>query len=531
MFLSRVIRVALILPWFVLYAWLARRAIQRRPGTTLREKVADLLRLREPSIYLDSARVVVLSVWLFNCPDPGPLKETLTRALPMASPIGIFKLIPLQSVPLWTVDVGTWAFRAAILVALLGIATRAGAAIAALCHVYLWSLQFSFGYSVHNHVVPMALLALALCPEPSPFVGKYVQAFRSGEPLTSVGSYPAFTIEAVRFAFATVYIQAGMEKALQSGFRYFNGVTLQTHFLWGLQKITKLSVWPLWLLGIIAFLVVVWECAFGLVHFYPKLRIPFTLSALFFHEIVRHTMSINPFTFLESGILFFIPPMEIALLLRGKSAPRGQPLGGRSPLSGGGAPLGGAESVAEGTPSSTLREVSKESSAPSSRLRSGLIVGVAALCLLQWAPFFLRRGQYPLLSFSLFSGSYSGGEAQPRGGILQVRSSPDAPWRPVDETKSLAMPHIAFGEYIASRFAPFHFKDRPLSLPGYARQDNLQDHREEACQWLLGQVRQYTHADATEMAVVLTYYVVSDTSERDEIIYQCRLPEAAEAGR
>jgi hypothetical protein len=32
-----------------------------------------------------------------------------------------------------------------------------------------------------------------------------------------------------------------------------------------------------------------------------------------------------------------------------------QPLGGRSPLSGGGAPPGGAESVAEGTPSSTLR--------------------------------------------------------------------------------------------------------------------------------------------------------------------------------
>lgn len=498
MFLSRVIRVALILPWFVLYAWLARRAIQRRPGTTLREKVADLLRLREPSIYLDSARVVVLSVWLFNCPDPGPLKETLTRALPMASPIGIFKLIPLQSVPLWTVDVGTWAFRAAILVALLGIATRAGAAIAALCHVYLWSLQFSFGYSVHNHVVPMALLALALCPEPSPFVGKYVQAFRSGEPLTSVGSYPAFTIEAVRFAFATVYIQAGMEKALQSGFRYFNGVTLQTHFLWGLQKITKLSVWPLWLLGIIAFLVVVWECAFGLVHFYPKLRIPFTLSALFFHEIVRHTMSINPFTFLESGILFFIPPMEIALLLKGKSAPREEP---------------------------------KPGAAPSTRLRNGLIAAVGVLCLVQWGPFFLRGGQYPFLSFSLFSGSYSGGEAQPRGGILQVRASPDAPWRPVDETKSLAMPHIAFGEYIASRFAPFHFKDRPLSLPGYARQDNLQDHREEACQWLLGQVRQYTHADATEMAVVLTYYVVSDTSERDEIIYQCRLPQAAEAGR
>ncbi len=36
-------------------------------------------------------------------------------------------------------------------------------------------------------------------------------------------------------------------------------------------------------------------------------------------------------------------------------APRGQPLGGRSPLSVGGAPPGGAESVAEGTPSSTLR--------------------------------------------------------------------------------------------------------------------------------------------------------------------------------
>ncbi len=115
MLLSRLVRAALLLPWFVLYAWLAWRAVSRRPGATFREKAESLLRLREPSIFLDSARVVIFSVWLFHIPDPGGLKETLTRSLPLSSPVGLFKLIPLASVPLWSVDVATWAFRAAIL--------------------------------------------------------------------------------------------------------------------------------------------------------------------------------------------------------------------------------------------------------------------------------------------------------------------------------------------------------------------------------------------------------------------------------
>lgn len=494
MLLSRLVRAALLLPWFVLYAWLAWRAVSRRPGATLREKAESLLRLREPSIFLDSARVVVFSVWLFHIPDPVALKETLTRSLPLSSPVGLFKLIPLTSVPLWSVDVATWAFRAAILVALLGLATRAGSAIAAFCHIYLWSLQFSFGYSVHNHVVPMALLTIALCPDPSPFLGKYVAAWREKRPLTEVASYPAFTIEAVRFAFVTVYVQAGMEKALVSGLRYFNGVTLQTHFLWGFQKITKASVLPLWLLGLIAFLVVMWECAFGLLHFYPRLRIPFTLSALFFHEIVRHTMSINPFTFLESGILFFIPPFEIALLLKGRSAPRTAP---------------------EKAPSPALKPLFR-----------ALLFGTLGVALLQWAPFFLRRGAYPLLSFSLFSGAYSGGEVQPRGGHIQVRAGAGDPWRPIDETKSLAMPHIAFGEFLSSRYAPFFFKDQSLSMPGYAKQDTPGDDREAKCQWLLDQVRKYTYPDANELSVVLTYYVVGDLDERENVVYECGPPSA-----
>jgi len=502
MLASRLIRTALILPWFVLYAWLAWRAVSKRPGTSLRAKAEGLFRLREPSIYLDSARVFVFSVWLFNTPDPGALKETLTRSLPLSSPIGLFKLIPLASVPLWSVDAATWLFRAAILVALLGLATRAGSAIAAVCHIFLWSLQFSFGYSVHNHVVPMALLTIALCPDPSPFIGKYVQANRDKKPLTEVASYPAFTIEAVRFAFVTVYVQAGMEKALQSGLRYFNGTTLQTHFLWGFQKITKASVWPLWLLGLIAFLVVMWECAFGLIHFFPKVRIPFTLSAIFFHEIVRHTMSINPFTFLESGILFFIPPMEIALLWRGKSAPRAEP----------------EEAPSQKAPSRGL--------APTARAWRAFVAATLAVGLLQWAPFFLRRGAYPLLSFSLFSGAYSGGEVQPRGGFVQVRAHAGDAWRPIDETKSLAMPHIAFGEFLSSRFAPYFFKDQALSMPGYAKQDEPRDLRESQCQWLLGEVRKHTYPDANELSVVIIYYVVGELDERQNVVYECQPPTA-----
>ncbi len=50
---------------------------------------------------------------------------------------------------------------------------------------------------------------------------------------------------------------------------------------------------------------------------------------------------------------------------------RGQPLGGRSPLGGGGAEPGGAESVAEGTPSSTLRAFFVRRALPA------LVLGVA----------------------------------------------------------------------------------------------------------------------------------------------------------
>ena len=59
-------------------------------------------------------------------------------------------------------------------------------------------------------------------------------------------------------------------------------------------------------------------------------------------------------------------------------------------------------------------------------------------------------------------------------------------------------------------------------MPGYAKSDSGGDDREAQCQWLLGEVRKYTHPDATELSVVLTYYVVGELDERSAIIYTCR---------
>ncbi|MBK8251412.1 MAG: HTTM domain-containing protein [Polyangiaceae bacterium] len=486
MLTSKVVRLGLVLPWLILYGYLAYRAAKARPGATLRDRVVKMLGDREPAVYLDSAKLIVLIAWLWNSPNPVVLKETLSRNIPIASPIGIFKAVSLASMPLWTVDVATWAFRVGLVLAALGFATRIGTAVAALCHVYLWSLSYSFGYSVHNHMVPMALLAFAFCPDPSPHIGKYFKAWREKKPLTEVASYPAYSVEAVRFAVMTVYVQAGLEKMLQSGAQYFNGVTIQTHFLWGLELITPAANWPLWLLGAIGFAVCFWESSYGLVHFFPKSRLPLILTAFIFHEIVRYGISINPFSFLEAGILFFAPPYELALLFRGKSAPRTR--------------------AAEG-----------EKVNP----KWGFVAAAAVLCAVQWLPFFTRKGEYPILSFSLFSGSYQGGETQPRFAKVSARKRPDGAFRQVDEVKELAMHNVAFSEFIVSRFGPFYFEK--LSLPGYAKQEHLVDRREEHCQWLLDQVRRYAGmADADELVIDLNYYIVGDTSARTARIYECK---------
>ena len=118
---------------------------------------------------------------------------------------------------------------------------------------------------------------------------------------------------------------------------------------------------------------------------------------------------------------------------------------------------------------------------------------------------------------------------QPRAGAVEVRASANEPWRRIDETKSLAMHHVAFGEFITSRYAPFYFRDRPLSLPGYAKQDVLEDHREEQCQYLLGEVRKYTYPEVNEARIMLTYYVVSDLEEREDMVYSCKLAPQATA--
>ncbi|MEZ4300227.1 MAG: hypothetical protein R3B70_35095 [Polyangiaceae bacterium] len=382
-------------------------------------------------------------------------------------------------------DVATWSYRVAIVLGILGFFVRSGALVAAVSHIFLWSLQFSFGYSVHNHVVPMILLALALSPVASPTIVQYFRARSAGTPLAEVGSYPAYVVESVRFALVAVYVQAGLEKLVHSGLRYFNGVTLQTHFLWGLERITPAANWPLWFLGAAAVVTVAWECSFGFAHYHPRARLYLTVSALIFHEIVRRGMSIDPFGFLEAGVLFFIPPAELPLLWKGKGAPRTTP----------------------------------DSPPP---LRRPLLAGVLVLCLLQWAPFFVRRGVYPFLSFSLFSGSYSGGEIQPRMAKIHYRVSPTSPWVQVDETKTLAMHTIAFSEFLTSRYASFYFEH--LSLPHYAQRFAHEDHREEHCQWLLSQVRQHLTDQATSLSVTLDYYVVGNTEQHRVSLYECNLP-------
>lgn len=488
------------LAFYLAFAWARVRPF----GATLRARIDALLALREPAILLDSARVIALVGWMRNTPDVGMAMEYLRRGVAWTDPVGVFRWVNVLSVPPLAVPVLVWAYRVALGLAICGVWGRAACLVAALLHALAWSIGYStVGYSVHNHVVFMILLTLALAPQPFVPIGRYARLLRARRPLAEAGAYFSYVRFAAAFAIVTVYVQTGIEKVLHGSPRWFNGITLQGHSMRKGELSTWLATLPLWVLSLLAVGVVLWETLFGLVFFYKKLRPIGVASGWGFHELVRYVMGVRPFAFMMTSVLFVYTPYEawtwIAARRKKAELPDVEPA---EPA----APREGAASVAEARPAAL---------APT--LRTASVVVLVALMAAQWAPTFLRRGVYPFLGNAMFSSSLLPRETLPAE-IRMVARTSDGAAREIYPPDAIAVHSITFTGLAFARYRS-PYKDQIALYAGT---------QERFCQDLLRSIALHAEPRATTLELHHDYFVAGTLGLQTEIIQTCKLPELPE---
>lgn len=471
--------------FYLAFAW-----VRTKPhGATVRARVDALLAKREPAILLDSARIVALLGWMRNTPDVEMASEYLRRGIAWTDPVGVFQWVSVLRVPPIAVPIGVWCYRAALLLAIVGVAARAMCAVAGVLHALLWSVAYStVGYSVHNHVVFMILLTLALAPEPFVPLHRYVRLARARELLTKAGTYPVHVRFAAAFAIVTVYVQTGIEKPLHGTPRWFNGITLHGHAMRKGQLSTELAHLPLWTLSLLALGVVLWETLFGLVFFYKKLRPLGVATGWAFHEFVRYVMGVRPFAFMMTSVLFVYTPYEAWCWIEGRVTKRR-----RDP---------------EAIPSDVARPA--KPSVPS--LRSIGVIAVAALMAAQWIPTFLRRGVYPFLGNAMFSSSLFAGKVCPAE-VRMIARTADGEERPIYPPDAIAVHWITFTNLVFDRYsAPY-----PDQIAQFAGTQG------PFCQALLREVVKHAEPRAVELSLVHDFFLAGAFGLKSETVWTCRL--------
>jgi len=484
--------------FYAAFAW--RRSLPY--GATLRARISALLALREPSVLLDSARYVALLVWMRNTPDIELAAEYLRRGVRWTPAVGIFRWVDVFVIPPDSLPLLLWAYRIALALAIAGVMGRAASAVGAVLHALLWSIGYStVGYSVHNHVVFMILLSLALAPEPYVPITRYVRALRDKTPLASLATYAAYVRFAAVFAIVTVYVQTGVEKVLYGSPRWFNGVTLQGHSLRKGELSVVLASWPLWLMIGLGVVVVLWETFYGLVIFYPRLRGIAVLSAWSFHELVRFVMGVTPFTFMLPSVLFFLTPYEAWAWLAARIA-KSTENKSRGPEV---APAVASE-VAPAVPPAP-------SSARSPAMRTVSVALLFALCAAQWAPTVRRRGVYPFLGNAMFSSSLQAGTVVPAEASIVARTS-DGAERRISIPDAVATHQTTFSEEVFEHY---------LS-PATDHAPKLEK-RHEFCVAVLRSVVQRAEPRAVEVTLFLDFFRAPDPKLEIQALDTCRLPD------
>lgn len=242
------------------------------------------------------------------------------RILPWGSKWWLFTVIPINAD--WAT--AAWAgLRAACLLAIVGLWTRASAAVATVLAIYVLGIPQLFGKVHHYHhlVWFAALLAAGRCGD-ALSIDALRAAWRRADRGVTVPPGPsrAYALP-IRFAWilmGIMYLFPGFWKWWTSGVDWVIGSNL-THYLYA--KWTEQGGWmPAWrvdrvplLMQLTALGTLVFELGFLWGIFLPRLRPVLAVSGVAFHEGIRYVMRIN-FRTLQ---LCYVTFVDWARVLRG----------------------------------------------------------------------------------------------------------------------------------------------------------------------------------------------------------------------
>ncbi len=428
------------------------------------------LRLEEPAVIVDSARLIVLLLWITHLPPLARLAAHLDHPVSLVDTRTIlYRFLDTSVVEPWHLYVAAWAYRVGIVAAAVGIQVRWSAFVAAISYTFLWSTEYQYGHAGHNHIVVFVLLVLALTPGRTVSIFGYVQSLIAGRDPASVGTYPVYFRYALMAPVVTAYFQAGIEKLIRSGPYWVNGLTLQghilSHSLYGKSEV--LTSVPMSLLVALSILTLAWEVAFALVYLFPWLRLPAALSAASFHIAMQMLLG-PPFYVLRRSLFLLFSPYELLRLFARRPA----------------------------------LEMTDGARAPN----WVLIAALAGVTAVQWVPTALRADKwYPVFNYVMFNGYYRGGETIPGQGRATVTTD-DGHTKELPP-RTFQMSAATFTEQLYIRYVSPHPRDRH-----YASQ------RKQYCQRLLSM----TPASAREMTLALDYFVVGEPALQSSELTRCR---------
>ena len=464
---DKALNIALVLSVAVVYAVFAFRFLRKKGG------LARVLRLREPAVFLDSARLVVALAWLPLTPSVARVGENLVSGVPVDNRTILLSFVDLSQLQVEHVHVAVWAFRGGLVLLALGILPRLSALVAALGYTFAWSVAYGFTHAGHNHVVAIVLLVLSGAPHRGPTVVDYLRAVRNRTPLEDVGTYPAYFRFFVFLAVVTAYFQAGVEKLLRSGPHWMNGLTLQGFLRKGTELGLQLSEEPVWLLTLLSVGIVLWELLFAFVLFDRRLRAIGAATAYAFHWGMVVFLG-PPFVALRRSLWFLFSPYEVYAWLRGRHL----------------RPTESAESV-----------------------RWGPIALLVLLTALQWIPTATRMDKlYPFFNYAMFNGAAGPGDIQPVGSTLLAGPSAGE-LRPVSP-REVGVPASTLTEQIFMRFVSEHPRNRKFRKEG-----------PEYCRALLDKIRT-RNGTTRHLALELVYYRAGDAPKRTTRVFACAVPGA-----
>ena len=195
-------------------------------------------------------------------------------------------------------------FIISMLMVVLGLYVKVFLALALICYFFYFNPITGLSYIQRKtNLIPLILLILLVSPN-------------SGKALDAAAT--EWELILVKLALAQVYLSAGIQKIKNAGWKWGNGVALQSslmnNYLW---SDSKNGLWLAKRKGLCAFfsaLTLFFELTFVLIIFVPYLTAIYVLLALLFHLVILITMRINYLKYIIPVYTVFITDLVFRIM-------------------------------------------------------------------------------------------------------------------------------------------------------------------------------------------------------------------------